>query len=144
MFQGAITFNGNINKWDVSSVTDMTYMFNGATSFNQDLNEWIISNVTDMNYMFYDANAFNGNLSSWNISSVTIMIGMLNRTSLSKDNYDSLLIGWSTLANSTGVQSGVTLGIGDVQYTSGGAAENAHNSLINDKGWTINDKGPAP
>ena len=43
MFQGAGSFNQPLNtsgnNWNVSKVTDMTYMFQNATSFNQPLNE---------------------------------------------------------------------------------------------------------
>ena len=30
-----LTFNSDINFWDTSSVTDMSYMFFGASAFNQ-------------------------------------------------------------------------------------------------------------
>ena len=45
MFSGAAAFNGNITKWDASSVTDMATMFSGATSFDQPL-DWDTSKVT--------------------------------------------------------------------------------------------------
>ena len=38
-------------------------MFNGATSFNGDLSSWNVSSVTDMTYMFFNAISFNGDLS---------------------------------------------------------------------------------
>ena len=46
---------GEISNWDVSNdVTDMNRMFSfyPATSFNQPLNKWNVSNVTNMSWMF--------------------------------------------------------------------------------------------
>ena len=37
---------GHISNWDVSNVTDMSFMFKGS-SFNQDLSSWDVSNVAD-------------------------------------------------------------------------------------------------
>ena len=39
-----IYFNGNISEWDVSNVTDVSYMFFNS-SFNQDISNWDVSNV---------------------------------------------------------------------------------------------------
>ena len=49
------TFNEDISSWNVSTVTDMSYMFNTADAFNQDISSWDVSNVTDMQYMFSGA-----------------------------------------------------------------------------------------
>ena len=48
MLQYASLFNGDLSKWDVSSVTIMDYMFQGATSFNQNICEpvWVHSKAT--------------------------------------------------------------------------------------------------
>ena len=43
MFYDASSFNQDLNKWDVSKVTNLYYTFNNATSFNQDLNNWDVS-----------------------------------------------------------------------------------------------------
>ncbi len=56
------TFNGVLNCWDVSSVTDMSRMFKGASKFGQNISTWTVSNVTNMAGMFQDAEAFNRNL----------------------------------------------------------------------------------
>ena len=45
---------GGISGWDVSNVTNMSFMFECCESFNQDLSSWNISNVTDSDFMFYD------------------------------------------------------------------------------------------
>merc|ERR1712032_771586 len=44
--------HGVIGDWGVSSVTDMRYMFNGASSFNQDLSKWDVASVTAMTSIF--------------------------------------------------------------------------------------------
>ena len=58
MFEEAVSFNGDIWRWHVSSVTSMSNMFRGAKSFNRDISNWDVSSVTNMNRMFYDASAF--------------------------------------------------------------------------------------
>lgn len=44
-------FNGDISKWDVSTVTDMTNMFSDSY-FDGDLSKWDVSNVKNMELMF--------------------------------------------------------------------------------------------
>jgi surface protein len=46
------TFNEPIGSWDVSNVTNVSYMFDGAKSFNQNIGSWDVSIVTDMESMF--------------------------------------------------------------------------------------------
>ena len=60
-------FNGNISKWDVSNVTDMSYMFQ-QSKFNQNISKWDVSNVTIMDGMFMMAGKFNQDISKWNIA----------------------------------------------------------------------------
>merc|ERR1712032_928668 len=58
MFQNAAAFNGDISKWDVSSVSDMSSMFSKAESFNGDISNWDVSRVTNMDRMFFYAASF--------------------------------------------------------------------------------------
>jgi surface protein len=67
---------GAIGDWDVSAVTDMSYLFHSRTGFNDDISNWDVSNVTDMNNMFNSAQAFNQPIGSWDVSSVTTMTNM--------------------------------------------------------------------
>jgi surface protein len=70
------TFNQKLEHWDVSQVTDMSYMFSLTTSFNQSLNNWDVSRVTNMEGLFYGANNFNKPLNNWDVSQVTTMNAM--------------------------------------------------------------------
>ena len=82
-------FNQDISNWNVSNVTDMSYMFY-KNDFNQDIFNWNVSNVTGMRYMFGKANNFNQNLSNWDVSGVTDCTGFFIKTfswTLSKPNF---------------------------------------------------------
>ena len=75
-------FSG-IESWNVSNVTDMSYMFSNS-SFNMDISSWDVSNVTDMSEMF-SYSPFNQDISSWNVSNVTDMSGMFSYSSFNQD-----------------------------------------------------------
>ncbi len=164
MFNGATAFNQDISNWDVANVTDMRFMFNGATAFNQDISNWNVTNVVDMrgiflnatafnqdisswnvanvidmSFMFSGATAFNQDISSWNIVSASDMFGMFTNVTLSTENYDALLIGWSS---SSVLVDNVIFDAGGSRYTAGGAAEAARRKLIYSYLWVITDGGP--
>ena len=69
LFEGT-DFNGDISKWDVSNVTNMSEMFYGCESFNKDISNWDVSKVTNMSYMFFSCKAFNQDISNWDVSNV--------------------------------------------------------------------------
>jgi len=73
MFCYARNFNEDISGWDVSHVKNMRGMFQFASSFNQNIGMWNVSKVENMASMFYDAAAFNQNLDEWDVSSVKTM-----------------------------------------------------------------------
>ena len=39
---------GDINTWDTSLITDMSYLFHNKPTFNGDISDWDVSCVTDM------------------------------------------------------------------------------------------------
>ena len=71
-------FNDDIKSWDLSNVTDMSFMFYSANSFNQDIGVWDVSNVTNMESLFVYAESFNKDISSWDVSKVTNMKDLFN------------------------------------------------------------------
>lgn len=46
MFEGAVAFQGDVSKWDISNVGSLSQMFNGAKAFNGDLSTWTPVKVT--------------------------------------------------------------------------------------------------
>ena len=44
---------GPIAGWDVSGITDMSYLFSYLSDFNADISNWNTSGVTDMSWMFF-------------------------------------------------------------------------------------------
>jgi len=89
--------------WDVSQVTDMSYMFvqeewEGVTvgwpAFNQDLSRWNTSAATDMSHMFDGATAFNSDISRWDTSAVTSMHDMF----VGAEAFNGDLSNWNTSA----------------------------------------------
>ena len=103
----ALETYGEINNWNVSLITDMSFLFHLEPTFNSDIKDWDVSGVTNMSQMFDDANIFNQDLSNWDVSNVTDMYNMFeNAFSLSAGNkcaihasfslYDAWPYDWST------------------------------------------------
>ena len=66
---------GDLSNWDVSNVKSMNSMFFYCAELKStgDISKWDVSNVNDMGNMFECCESFNQDLSSWNISNVTDM-----------------------------------------------------------------------
>ena len=152
-FKNATSYNDpKLNNWDVSTITTFeTFLWNAGPviygSFNQDLSSWDVSSANTFYFMF-DGCPMNQSFAAWNVTS----LGTTNPTTagtefispdtsqtpkMSTANYDATLISWA----SQSVQSGVRVDFRAAQYTLGGAAEAARNTLVTTYGWTINDGG---
>jgi len=70
------SLNEPIGCWNVGSVTNMYNMFVDATNFNQPIGNWNVGSVTDMDAMFALATNFNQPIGNWNVGSVTTMAFM--------------------------------------------------------------------
>jgi surface protein len=132
--------------WDVSSAETMQMMFFGAEVFNQPLNLWDTSSVTNMASMFSgqasNPMSFDQDISDWSIASLENAGNMFGRSSMSTTNYDLLLDSTTGWASQATIQSGVSFGLGNTQYTAGGNAEAGRNVLTGTYAWTITDGGP--
>ncbi|MCP3926440.1 MAG: BspA family leucine-rich repeat surface protein [Desulfobacterales bacterium] len=101
MFFFAFNFNGDLNSWDVSNVTNMSGMFS-SSSFNQDISGWDVSNVTDMSEMFSYSD-FNQNINGWNVIKVTNMSQMFASSEFNMDISDWIV---SSVTDMSGMFSG--------------------------------------
>lgn len=81
-------FSG-IEKWNVSHVTNMSYMFEN-TSFNENISNWNVSNVKNMSYMFKNSN-FNQPINNWNVSNLVSISEMFMNSPFNHNlnNWDS-------------------------------------------------------
>ena len=142
MFDAAMIFNQDIGDWEVSKVSGMEGMFKNARAFNQDIGDWDVSKVTGMYLMFNRAYAFNQDIGDWDVSEVTTMVSMFHFAPVSSENYDKLLIGWSTLeASETKIPKGIRFDAAGRKYGLTGLA--ARNILTNAPyNWIIRDGGP--
>ena len=72
--ENAIAAYGYIHEWDVSVVSDMSYLFQGRCStFNDPIGAWDTSSVVSMRGMFRDCYEFDQNISGWDTHAVTSM-----------------------------------------------------------------------
>ena len=83
LFKNFQTFNGDISKWNVSNVTDMSWMFRN-TDFNGDISKWNVSNVEEMRCMFRESK-FNSDISNWDVSNVEDMYAMFEFSKFNSD-----------------------------------------------------------
>jgi surface protein len=146
MFHNAKAFNGNISNWKLSADPkkniSMESMFKEATSFNQDIGKWNVERVNQMQRMF-QGTPFNQDIGGWDVSNVTNLQLFLSGGKLSIDNYDSLLLGWTTLKDG---ETKIPVNIleadfGSSKYSNKTSVVNALIFLIVDKKWGITDAG---
>ncbi len=73
LFYDQKEFNDDISRWDTSNVKNMSTMFYNATTFNQPIGNWNVAKVTNMFDLFHGAKSFNQRIGKWDVSSVTTM-----------------------------------------------------------------------
>ena len=84
MFAFSYCYDIDVSGWDVSNVTDMSYMF-ADSEINIDVTDWDVSNVTDMSYMF-KCSEFNFDISHWDVSNVSKYDGIFMQCTI-RDKY---------------------------------------------------------
>lgn len=140
------TLTIDVTGWDVSSVTNMSNMFYyGDMTAISGLSGWNTSSLTHVGQMFIGANRITTpvDIDAWDITNVTSVFNFATiSTILDTTEYDQLLVAWEADVSAVvGYSNGGTWNFGNVQYTTGSAADTARSNLINNHGWTIQDGG---
>ncbi|MEY3500557.1 MAG: hypothetical protein RL308_2226, partial [Bacteroidota bacterium] len=147
MFRSTTLFNGDISAWQIgtTSAVNMQYMFLSAAKFNQNIGAWNVSKVNNMISMFQSCVSFSQDLGNWNISSLTgnNAANIFYGVNLCRANYNSILLGWSTLsAGETVVPSNLTnMNFWSSKYSNTTAVVAARLVLTGTKIWGITDGG---
>ena len=99
-----LTLNSVIDKLNLTGCSSLYGLFHGCshlTTINK-LNEWNLSNITDTSYMFFDCVLFDQNIGNWNVSSVTTMKAMfatrtvIKATMIFNNGSNTSINGWDT------------------------------------------------
>ena len=98
----------NIEKFDISYVTDMSYLFKDSSLTNLSfLSDWDVSKVTNMEGMFEGCTNLNDidGLKDWDVSKVTNMNNMFSAVIADEDKRESFdLAGYAGLMNITSLE----------------------------------------
>lgn len=127
-FYNADLFNESIANWNTSNVTNMSTMFFSANIFNQDITDWDTSKVTDMSYMFSGALAFNQNIGKWNTLNVTNMSHMFEVA----NSFNQSLNNWNTskVTNMESMFQSNTIFNGDIGGWDTSSVRNMYNMFL--------------
>ena len=86
------TFNDDISQWNTSAVTTLASTFRGASAFNQPIGVWDVSRVESFSDTFQSAKAFNQSLADWDISGVSALGYMMFYSTLALSDCNKALI----------------------------------------------------
>jgi len=86
-----------ISEWDVSRVTDMSYLFKDCKNFNEDISDWETSRVTTFKRMFEDAAKFNVDISSWKTKRAQTFEHMFEDAAI----FNADISSWNTASSQT-------------------------------------------
>jgi hypothetical protein len=141
MFAEAVSYNNqgtDLNTWDLLGVTNASGMFYSASAFNQSLAWNTLTSLQNADEMFYNAAAFNQDISSMPIQNLQTAWKMLDGTSFSQTNYDTLLVTWAALSP---IPPNISFSAADTNYTIA-TSQIARNVLTGGpNNWYIVDKG---
>ena len=108
--RGSTTWNDDISNWNVSSVTDMSWLLNGLQAFNKPLSNWertspdvsTLANVKTMKGMIsYSQTPFDQDIGNWNVSGVTDFSEMFHYNPTFNNGGSNSINNWNTSSATT-------------------------------------------
>jgi surface protein len=111
-FLGCKNLDISATDQPILTSTNLSFMFRDCDLSTFNPSNWDVSHITNMSYMFAGLNQttnqkFNGDISGWDVSSVTNMIGMLSWTAL----FNQPLNNWDVSNAAIGTSSPVDFGM---------------------------------
>ena len=137
-FSDCGSFNGDIGGWNMSTVTNMSYMMQQCSAWNNggsaSINNWNVSNVTTFLRWNYGITPFNQPIGNWNVGNVTTFKEMLYNT-----NFDQDISNWN-VSNCIDFSYMFAGGSGGVNGFDNGGSDGINNWVFKSTG-TINMEG---
>ena len=90
MFDGALSFNQDLSRWNVSKLENASFLFTNTHAFRQDISMWDTSSAVSLSGMFKSASAFDAPLNSWEVSNVVGFNSVFQRAK----SFNQQLHGW--------------------------------------------------
>ena len=105
MFHGCVKLtNGNLNLWDVSSVTNFEDCFYNNNLFNGQVDQWNVSNPSTVRSCFFNCTVFNSPLTNWSLVG-TNCIGLFSLCAAFNQPVDHLGFSTTTIPSFQGCLS---------------------------------------
>ena len=122
-------FNQDCNNWNITKATNLSGVFE-STPFNKSLSNWDTSSVTNLSSIFAINTVFNQDISMWNMSEVNTVIGMFSGATA----FDKSLASWdvTSLSGSQVLFFGNGSGLSTANYDNiliGWAAQNVNSGV---------------
>ncbi len=130
----------NLKNLKLQTATDFSYIFHGCPKLSSlDLVDWDLQNSRNLNNTFSSCpKLLNIDISNFDVSGVQDFNNLFTDSlGLKRKEYDKVLINWANLNVFSNQSPDFSLS----NYSLGGQAQDARNTLINSDLWTITDAG---
>jgi len=95
MFRDAVSFDSDLNSWDMEEVERADSMFYGAKSFQGDVSNWKLPLVDNYSNLFRGAAKFDSDIRSWDVSKGTNFDGMFSGIDGGAMAFNQDISGWN-------------------------------------------------
>jgi hypothetical protein len=136
-FNGCTNLTWTATDAPTINTTTLAGTFRDCPAFDGNINNWDVSGVSNFFAFLYLSNSFTGPLDGWDIGSATNLSFFGTGINMTTPNYDALLVSWEGQSPNTGLNPN----FGTSRFSLGSAADTAQSSLRTTYSWGIIDSG---